>query len=361
MLTAFYIVAAFMIVAALALVLLPLVRRGRQHGRPRGIFGLALALALVLPLSAVGVYALVGNPAAMGAAQHQAPPGMTVEKAVAKLQEKLDQSPDDLQGWLLLGQTYNSMEKPAKARDAYAHAMELAPDSADIMVAWAEADSLARPDHAIKGKTRSKLQEALDIDPNNQRGLWLKGISDYQAGHFVDAVLTWRRLEALLKPDSDVAAAVTRQIAMANARAAGKTQSEAEELLRKDTAQAATGKSGTPAAPQIEVKVSLSPSLKDKIDGDDTLFVYARAVSGPPMPLAIARLKASQLPTTVKLTNAMSMSPDHDLSSVKKVLLTARISRSGKATPQPGDLEGNAGPLSIDPKASADILIDKAL
>lgn len=354
MLTAFYLVAALMIVAALALVLLPLVRTGRRHGRPRGVFGLSLVLALLLPLSAIGVYALIGNPAAMEAISHEAPPGMTIETAVAKLEKQLEANPDDLQGWLLLGQTYGTMQRPAKARDAYAHAMELAPDSADIMVAWAEADSLARPDHVIEGKTRSKLQQAVDIDPNNQRGLWLLGISDYQAGHFVDATLTWRRLEALLKPGSDVADAVKRQIAMANARASGKSQAEAEKLLQ--TAVDAPAEKAS-----VEVKVTLSPSLQDKIHGDATLFVYARAADGPAMPLAITRLKASELPATVRLTDAMSMTPDHTLSSAGKVLLTARISRSGKATPQPGDLEGHTGPLAIGRDTSASILIDKAL
>ncbi len=355
--TAFYIAAILMIVAALALILLPLVRSGRKHGRPRGIFGLSLVLALLLPLSAIGIYALVGNPAAIDARTHQAPPGMTLDTAVAKLQEQLDKSPEDLQGWLLLGQTYNTMQKPQKARDAYAHAMELAPDSADIMVAWAEADSLARPDHAIKGKTRSKLQQAIDIDPNNQRGLWLLGISDYQADHFVDAALTWRRLETLLKPGSDVAEAVKRQIAMANARASGKSQAEAEQQLQ--TAPAEVASSGSSA--KIQVKISLAASLQDKLDANATVFVYARDADGTAMPLAITRVKASELPATVQLTDAMSMTPEHNLSSAQKVLLTARVSRSGQATPQPGDLEGQAGPLSVGAGTSADIVIDKAL
>lgn len=357
MLILFYILAAIMILAALALVLIPMVRRGRQHGRPRGVFGLSLVLAFVLPLSAIGVYAVVGTPSAVLASVRKAPPQMTVEQAIAELRQRLEKSPNDLQGWLLLGRSYTLMKRPTDARDAYTQALKLAPDSADIMVAWVEADSLARPGHLIEGKTRKRLQKALGIDPHNQRGLWLLGISDYQAGHFVDAALAWRRLQVLLKPDSDVANAVTRQIAMANARAAGKTQAEAEALLQP--AEDQTDAQAT--APQIEIKVSLSPSLKNKVRASDTLFVYAHAANGSPMPLAIKRIKASQLPVTITLTDAMSMAPGHDLSSVGKVTLTARISRSGNAKPQAGDLEGDVGPLSVSGHTSTAIVIDRTL
>jgi cytochrome c-type biogenesis protein CcmH len=363
MLIVFYILAALMIIAALVLILMPMLRRGRQCGRPRGIFGLTLVLAFVLPLSAIGVYALIGTPSAVLASVRKPPPGMTVDQAIAQLKQRLAQSPDDLKGWLILGQSYTVMKQPAAARDAYAHALTLAPDNADVLVAWVEADSMARPDHLIKGSARKRLKKALGIDSHNQRGLWLMGISDYQAGRFVDAALTWRRLEVLLPPDGDVADAVSRQIAMANARAAGKSQAEAQALLKPASAAtaSATASEATASAPSIAVKVSLSPKLKDKIDGNDILFVYAHAVGGPPMPLAIKRLKASQLPTTVTLTNAMSMAPGHDLSSVNKVALTARVSRSGKATPQPGDLEGDAGPLAVGHGAADSIVINHRL
>ncbi len=362
MLTLFYLLAAAMILAALALVLLPMLRRGRQCGRPRGVFGLALALAFVLPVSAALVYSLVGTPAAVEASVREAQPKMTVGQAIAQLTQRLQESPNDLQGWLLLGQSYNVVHKPAKARDAYAQALKLAPDSADIMVAWVAADSLARTDHLIQGPSRKRLEKALRIDPNNQRGLWLMGISDYQAGHFVDAVLTWRRLQVLLPPDGDVADAVARQIAMANARAAGKTQAQAEALLDRGQAKASSDPAaGQDHAAHIVVKVSLSPALKDRIDGKDTLFVYALAGDGSPVPLAIKRLKASQLPATVTLTDAMDMVPGHGLSSATRVMLTARVSRSGKAKPQPGDLEGSTGPLAIGSHTSASIVIDRAL
>ncbi len=362
MLTIFYIAGAIMIAATLAVVLLPLLRSGRLHGRPRGIFVLCLVLVLVLPLSTIGIYTMVGDPGALQEPTAQTlPNGMSVNEAIARLKEDLRKSPDNLQGWVLLAQTYDAMQKPAKARDAYAHAMKLAPGSADIMVAWVGASSLAQPHHLIDGTMRATLQQALDIEPHNQRGLWLMGISDYQTGHFGDAIRTWRQLEALLAPGSDVATAVKHQIAMARARASGKTEAQAEQMQRQGTTRTAIHAPITTSAPQIEVRVSLSPTLKDKVTANDTLFVYAHAVTGSPAPLAVAKLKASALPVTVRLTDAMGMLPGHDLSSVGKVLLTARISRDGKAAPQHGDLEGSVGPLAVSAHASASILIDKTL
>ncbi|HEX7339216.1 MAG TPA: hypothetical protein VF271_04695 [Rhodanobacteraceae bacterium] len=359
MLTVFYLIAAVMIIAALALVLLPLVRRGRQAGRSRGIFFLSLGLAFALPLAAIFAYANLGTPAAVEASVRHAQPQMTVSQAITALRQRLQKSPNDLQGWLLLGQSYGILKQPAKARDAYAHALKLAPDSADIMVAWVEADSLARPDHLIEGASRARLQQALKTDPHNQRGLWLMGISDYQAGHFVDAALMWRRLQVLLSPDSDVANAVSRQIAMANARATGKTQAQAEALL--DPNRQASAPKATADAPSIKVSVSLDPGLKARAKADETLFVYAHAANGSPVPLAVDRLKVGDLPATITLTNAMAMAPGHDLASAGKVILTARVSASGQAAPQTGDLEGSTGPLAVGPKAEASIVINRTL
>lgn len=362
MLTVFYIAAAIMIAATLAVILLPLLRSGRLHGRPKGVFALCLALVFVLPLSTIGIYALVGDPGALQPSVVQTlPNGMSVNEAVARLKKDLDQSPNNLQGWLLLAQTYDTMQQPAKARDAYAHALKLAPGSADIMVAWVGASSLAQPQHLIDGKMRARLQQALGIEPHNQRGLWLLGISDYQAGHFTEAMNTWHQLENLLAPGSDVAGAVKHQIAMAKARAAGKTQAEAEQMLQPGATRTTIQAPLKAPSPQIEVRVRLSPALKSKVTADDTLYVYAHAVGDAATPLAVAQLKASTLPVTVRLTDAMSMLPGHDLSSVGKVLLTARISRDGKAMPHPGDLEGSVGPLPVSANASASILINKTL
>ena len=339
---AFYLVAAAMIAAALALLLWPLVRHGRREGRSAGIFALALVVAFVLPLAAGGIYLLVGTPVALNGVTAQ--PSMDIDQAVAELRDHLKQQPDDLQGWLLLAQTEAAMHQDAQARDAYGQALRLDPRNGTAMVGWAEADSMARDDHRIEGRAVELLEQAVQADPANQRGLWLLGISRFQHDDYAAAAATWRRLQPLLDPGSNVAKAVTEQIAVAEARAGG-----------KPSPSAAADAQG----PRLAVQVELDPSLRDKLKPGAALFVYARAEQGPPMPLAVARLEASQLPATVTLTDAMAMAPQFKLSSAAKVFVGARISASGQAIAQPGDLEGDAGVVEVNHAGPIRIVIDK--
>ena len=339
---AFYLVAAAMIAAALALLLWPLVRHGRREGRSAGIFALALVVAFVLPLAAGGIYLLVGTPVALNGVAAQ--PTMDIDQAVAELRDHLKQQPDDLQGWLLLAQTEAAMHQDAQARDAYGQALRLDPRNGTAMVGWAEADSMARDDHRIEGRAVELLEQAVQADPANQRGLWLLGISQFQHDDYASAAATWRRLQPLLEPGSNVAKAVTEQIAVAEARIGGKPGPTAAA-----DAQGA----------HLTVQVELDPSQRGRLKPGAALFVYARAEQGPPMPLAVARLEASQLPATVTLTDAMAMAPQFKLSSAARVFVGARISASGQAIAQPGDLEGDAGVVEVNDAGPIRIVIDK--
>lgn len=343
---AFYLAAAAMIAAALALLLVPLIRHGRRQGRPRGIFALALIVAFVLPLGTVGLYLAIGTPVALNGVEKQADQALSIDEAVAQLRTHLVQQPDDTQGWLLLAQTYATMRKPGEARDAYDQALRLDSANTTAMVGWAEADSIARTDHRIEGRSLELLERAVQQEPDNQRGLWLLGISQFQHDRYAEAATTWRKLQPLLEPGSTVAKAVAEQIAVADTRAGGTPVAS----------EAATAKASGPA---IQVQVSLAPSLKDKLAPGDTLFVYARAEQGPPMPLAVARLDAATLPASVTLTDAMGMTPQLKLSSASRVFVGARVSKSGQAVAQSGDLEGDAGVIDVDAKRPVKIEIDK--
>ncbi|RDS80570.1 tetratricopeptide repeat protein [Dyella monticola] len=346
----FYIAATVMIAVALALLLLPLLRHGRQSGRPRGLFILMLCIALVLPVGAVLLYRDVGTPATLNGVPTQAQTITDVNKALDELRTHLASQPTDAQGWALLAQAELEMQQFDEARNAFDHVLKLRPNDTTAMVGWAQADSAGRPDHRIDGRARDLLQQSVKLQPDNQRGLWLLGISDFQLGRYADAASTWRILEPLLQPGSNVAQAVTQQITLADARAGGAAPSAS-------SADAAASMDNQ--GPALHVSVALAPTLKAKLAAGDTLFVYARAENGPPMPVAVARLTAAQLPATVTLTDAMSMVPSMKLSSVARVVIGARISHSGNAIAQAGDLEGDGGTVDVNSKTPVNIVIDK--
>jgi cytochrome c-type biogenesis protein CcmH len=215
---AFYLAAGAMLALALALLLVPIVRHGRRHGRSRGAFALLVAIAVIVPLASVGLYALVGTPSTLGGVEP--PKEMDVNEAITALRARLKDHPEDTQGWLLLGQTFAMLKQPADARDAYQGALKVEPKNGAAMVGWAEADSLARPDHRIEGRGLELLEAAVAANPENQRGLWLLGISQFQHEQYREASATWKKLQPLLDPDSNVAHAVAEQIAQADKRAA---------------------------------------------------------------------------------------------------------------------------------------------
>ena len=345
---AFIVVAALMVALALAALLVPLVREGRRSGHTRGVFVLCLSIALLLPLGAGVLYLKVGTPAALNGVSAQAQTPISLPQAIAQLRQHLAQQPDDQQGWMLLAQTSAMMRQPGDARDAWDHVLKLDANNAEAMVGWAESDSMLRADHRIDGRARELLQRAVKQHPDNQRGLWLLGISDFQRGDYRNAAATWRLLQPQLEPGSSVAKSVAEQIAIADARAGG----------------APAGASGSaaaavPAGASLRVTVTLAPSLQGKLAKGDVLYVYARAPDGPPMPLAVARIEPVKLPVTVTLNDAMAMTPAYKLSSVARVFVGARISHDGQPTAAPGDLEGDAGVLEVARKTPVAITIDK--
>ena len=212
---AFYITAALMIVAALALLLVPLLRQRRGADRPRHVLPLALTLALLLPFSAIALYLDIGTPQAL-----QGVPAMAgaFDDALSQLKQHLEEQPGDLQGWTLLAQVQAKQHQAAAARDAWGKVLSLDAGNLAGMLGWAEADAQLRPDHRLAGQARDLLQRALQQAPNDQRVLFLLGISDYQSGDYAQAIALWQRLMPLLETDSAVAQAVAAQIQEAKAQ-----------------------------------------------------------------------------------------------------------------------------------------------
>jgi cytochrome c-type biogenesis protein CcmH len=355
--------------------------------RSRTTFFAAVAVALLLPALAIVLYRFVGNPAALGpaaltpvpaAAEH----GQDMEQAISGLAAKLKQNPDDAEGWTLLGRAYLETQRFAEGRDALKHAHDLAANDPDIAVAYAEALTLANESHQFDEQARSMIESALKVDPKNQRGIWLLGIADYQAGKFDAAIASWNRLLEQLPKDSSVAQSIKSQIARAEAARDGRPLPDepgvAASAANTETAQAPPPPSAPaagqrpPAAepstaeaagagPHLTIKVALDPALTAKVSPADTVFVYAKAASGPPMPLAIQRLRADQLPATVVLSDGMGMLPNMKLSQFPQVIIGARISKSGNAIAQSGDMQTVSKPLDVATTTPIALTIDQTV
>jgi len=320
----------------------------------------AFAIALLLPATAMLLYRGLGAPSALDPAALTAPAdhSQNMEQAIAGLAAKLAQNPDDVEGWSLLGRAYEANERFAEARDALKRAHELARDDPDITVAYAEALALATETHRIEGEPRALIDAVLKSKPDNQRGLWLLGISEYQAKHYDAAVSAWKRLLDVLPKDSDIAPSVQHEIAQAESERDGREPPEGIGSASA-TPPSTSAPVAAEAGPHLLVEVALDAKLKDKLAPGDTLFVYAKAANGPPMPLAIQRMPAGKLPVAVTLTDGMGMLPNMKLSQFPQVIIGARVSKSGNAIAQSGDLQALTPALPVATDKPIKLTIDQ--
>jgi len=309
---------------------------------------MASVLIVAIPLLAGSLYWTLGSYRSLGQAEQTAatPEQEQISKMVAGLAERLEKQPDDALGWTMLGRSYKYLQQYPKAVAAFERAYKLLGDQPEIMLLYADALAFANNEQ-LDGKPSELIFKALAMEPNNVTGLWLGGMAKGQTGDFAAAMDLWKKLEAQLPPGSEA-------------------RQEIQGLLAKLATQmqegAAAPVESRPAQPveiaSIDVQVSLAPELQKSTNPNDTVFIYAQALSGPKMPLAIARKQVSELPLTVSLTDAMAMMPNMKLSNFEQVKLLARISKSGGATQQPGDLIGVIEQVTLADKSSHKIVIN---
>lgn len=316
----------------------PAARPARRSGR-----WAAIALGLAVPVLALGLYGAVGNPGALVPAKEAARTpehGVTqaeVEAMVAKLAARMREHPGEVEGWILLGRSYAALGRLDESVDAYAHAAKLEPQNADLLADYADVLSLAQ-DKRLIGKPEELIAKALKIDPRNVKALALAGTAAFQREDYKAAAAYWQRILPLMPPDSEDAKVLLANVNEARTRA-GEAPIAAEAPANAAAAQAATPLTGT---------VTLSAALAAKASPDETVFIYARAAEGPPMPLAVLRKRVRDLPAAFSLDDSMAMAPGLALSRFQKVVVGARISKSGSATPSPGDLQGLSEPVAND-------------
>ncbi len=320
----------------------------------------AVVVGLVVPLLALGMYAWLGSPALIDGkavprattASHGAG-GMTMAEAIAKLEQRLQENPDNAEGWYMLARSYIAENRYDKAASAMERVIELTGET-DPNLLLQYADALAMADNGrVAGKPAEIVHKALAIKPDFPEALWLAGIAESQSDNLGKAIAYWRKAVPLLESQPESQAELKNQIDIAEKKLAemGGTVPELAE-------QAPAANSGSAAGASIRVSVDIAPQLATKADPDDAVFIYARAASGPPMPLAATRTTVSALPVTVTLDDSQAMMPQMKLSSSPQIIVGARISKSGQAIPQPGDLEGTEGPFNTSDTKEVAVTID---
>lgn len=335
----------------------------------------AVVVILAIPLTAVSLYMTIGDTRGLlpqsqlanatqfhsenmaGMPQGHAEINSVVDNLVARLQD----NPEDIEGWVMLGRTYAIMGKFQEASATYGKLVEMIPDNAQLLSDYADVLAMTNNGSLI-GRPAELINQALSVDPEYPKALALAGTVEFEKENYEQAANYWQKLLGLIPQDSQLATSVSNSIDQAKSLAVKGKEGQPVQLaqnskitsdLPHEAAQAvsetaAAGDSNDPA--KISGKVAISSDLINKMSPNDVLFVFARAKTGPKMPLAILRLSAKDLPTTFSLNDDMAMTPTMKMSSFPEVVIGARVSKSGQAVPSSGDLEGFSQPVKLGAK-----------
>ncbi|PSJ18487.1 c-type cytochrome biogenesis protein CcmI [Nitrosomonas supralitoralis] len=352
-----------------------------QKNKKSHNIALSTVIALMLPLSAVFLYLNIGDTRGLLSQEQLASAtqmnrtdggedteGHDFSAALETLIARLSNNPGDIEGWVMLGRTYTAMERYTEASNTYAKLAELVPNNPQILSDYARVLGL-KNQGTLAGKPTELLYEALAIDPQFPPALALAGHAEFEQEKYSEASTLWEKLLTTIPPDSPLAKSVRDSIAEAKLLASdGKGEVSDQPIAASEPAvetdvqpvnNTAADTSETTAL-AVSGQVNIQPELASKVAPNDTLFIYARASTGPKMPLAILRLKASDLPATFTLTDDMAMMPTMKMSSFPEIVIEARISKSGQAVPASGDLQGFSKPIKVGNDNIA-IVIDKQI
>lgn len=296
----------------------------------------AALVVLLVPVLVVLLYGIAGTPEAMDAPD---PRAVEVRETLGQLADSVNENPQDVESWSRLGLIWKNLQQWPAAEAAWRRVLFLDEDDAFARVELAETLLFASGRPEMPAESMALLQEAVALDPSYQKALWLSGMGAFQQGNFGGALANWERLDAQLPP-GDVKDQVNQQIARARAALASDAHSAAGVPMAPAREPPETSPATATDGVELSVTVELAPELAGAVRGNETVFVFARAANGPPMPLAVQRIPANRLPITVVLTDADAMAPNMNLSSFDTWNVTARISASGNATATPGDLQG---------------------
>ena len=316
----------------------------------------ALALIVTIPIAAFLLYWGLGNPLALSHPSvqaketggnseyaHQSSTGL--DALTDRLKQRMEQNPTDGAGWALLARSYVELGRHGAAITAFEKALALIPEDAQLLVDYADALAMARG-RKLEGKPEELITRALKLDPRNVKGLMLAGTIAYDRKDFPIALKHWEQAQKGLPPETEPElvqelAANINEVRGLLGLASGSTPAGGPAQVGQASASAASSRTG----PAITGTITLAPQLVRKGSPTDTLFVFARAVDGPPMPVAIMRATKQDLPFTFRLDDSNSPMPARKLSEAGSVVIVARLSPSGEAMPKSGDLQGMSQPV----------------
>ncbi len=341
----------------------------QEAGEASGKGGLVLLLILLvaLPLGSLALYRHYGAPQHIDLvgpgepAQRATPEKPSVEEMLTKLEQRLQANPDDADGWYMLGRSYMALGRFEDAVKAYEELHRIVGDHPAALVSLADAIAMTQ-DGKLLGRPEALALKALEVSPEDPTANWLAGKAAAERGDATAAIAYWREAAKGLAERPELLAEIDRLIqetaTAAGIEAAPLAKTAAVEQPADAQAPAPAAAAG-PAA--IKVKVSLDPALADKVSPDDVLFIFARAEQGPPMPLAVSRLRAGDLPVEVTLDDSMAMMPQLKLSGFQQVKVGARISRSGQPIAQPGDLQSESRVVKVGADSMVSLVVNSTV
>ncbi|MDH3762824.1 MAG: c-type cytochrome biogenesis protein CcmI [Gammaproteobacteria bacterium] len=314
---------------------------------------MALVVMLVIPAASVALYLVFGeyrvieNPILASAESPHptaAAPQMSLEEMETRIKERLRDNPDDVEGWFMLGRAMMAKQRYADAVAAYQRSNDLMANEPGIL--FALADALAMQNNGnLLGEPETLVQRGLKLAPRFPNGLWLAGMAAEQRQDFKAAHRYWTQLLPLIADNPESTREIKNMLHM---------------LEQRDPELTTAAAPGAGAGSNIQVAVDISAELRARAGPDTVVFVYAKAMQGPPMPLAVKKMQLRDLPASLALSDSDAMMPALKLSSFEQVIVGARVSFSGNPVAQSGDFFTEVDAISsANPPAEVALTIDQ--
>ncbi|WP_456376879.1 c-type cytochrome biogenesis protein CcmI [Thiolapillus sp.] len=332
----------------------------------------AIAVALLVPVLSVGIYMKLGSPqyvevsgvpGAQNAAGVQNPHAMngdgktpTMEELLAGLEERVQKAPDDTEGWFMLGRVYQSMNRFPEAAQAYEQLRKLTDDHPQALIALADTLAVVQGGK-ISGRPYDLVRQALEKEPDDPTALWLAGKGAVEASDYQNALYYWRRAEAALADNADFVRELRKMIAQVK-QAAAQTGTELDDPGSAVPQEAAAQPVAANSA-AIELSVSLAPALQDKVNPGDRLFVFAKQLDGPPMPVAAVRITAGDLPARLVMDDSNMLQQGTRLADYQQLIVAARIAKGSQPAAASGDLQSAEVTVSVPSGKAVELVIDR--